>query len=307
MILVPAVAKFRFKVSGIEIEGNDEPGVDVQYPWENIPRRHHDKQIEINAFYIDKYPVTNREFKKFLDATNYRPKDDHNFLRDWKNGSLSGRLGKEAGDMGIAGRCPRLRGVGRQATAARVGMAIRGARNGRARLSMGQRPQVRSRAFVRGNVARDAAARRCRCASKRRQPVWRNGHDRKHLAMDRRVPGRTYTRRHCSRWRTLSSDCIEVVLPRDHVAPTSTGSTCSWRRRKIARERLDFDVSWIDEIAAEVIVHASNPTEDSHGRGSLRTGCIGLNGAHVFAKWTSRKAFDCGRVSSGGDDRRISG
>jgi formylglycine-generating enzyme required for sulfatase activity len=31
--------------------------------------------------------VTNAEFKKFIDATHYHTKDDHNFLRDWKNGA----------------------------------------------------------------------------------------------------------------------------------------------------------------------------------------------------------------------------
>jgi formylglycine-generating enzyme required for sulfatase activity len=31
--------------------------------------------------------VSNADFKKFVDATSYRPKDDHNFLRDWKNGT----------------------------------------------------------------------------------------------------------------------------------------------------------------------------------------------------------------------------
>jgi formylglycine-generating enzyme required for sulfatase activity len=36
---------------------------------------------------MDTYSVTNSDFKKFLDATNYHPKDDHNFLRDWKNGN----------------------------------------------------------------------------------------------------------------------------------------------------------------------------------------------------------------------------
>ncbi len=87
MVLVPATKRFWFKVSGIEIEGFDEPGVDVQYPWETIPRRHHDHQMPMAAFYIDKYPVTNQQFKKFLDATDYHPKDDHNFLRDWKNGT----------------------------------------------------------------------------------------------------------------------------------------------------------------------------------------------------------------------------
>ena len=43
--------------------------------------------MHVNSFYIDKYPVTNSEFKKFMDATTYRPKDDHNFLKDWKNGT----------------------------------------------------------------------------------------------------------------------------------------------------------------------------------------------------------------------------
>ncbi|HEX3600257.1 MAG TPA: SUMF1/EgtB/PvdO family nonheme iron enzyme, partial [Lacipirellulaceae bacterium] len=66
--------------------GFDEPGVDVQYSWESIPRRHHDKWIDLTAFYIDKFPVTNERFKKFLTATNYHPADNHNFLHDWKDG-----------------------------------------------------------------------------------------------------------------------------------------------------------------------------------------------------------------------------
>ena len=86
MVSVPA-GKFRFKVSGVEIEGGDGPGVDVQYPWEEISRRHHDKELDLAAFYIDKFPVTNAQFKRFLDASAYRPKDDHNFLKDWKDGT----------------------------------------------------------------------------------------------------------------------------------------------------------------------------------------------------------------------------
>jgi len=83
MVLVPG-GKYRFKVSGVEIEGGDGPGVDFQYPWEDLPRRHHDKEIDIQAFYIDKYPVTNTQFKQFLDASGYKPKDGHNFLRNWQ-------------------------------------------------------------------------------------------------------------------------------------------------------------------------------------------------------------------------------
>ncbi len=87
MIRVPA-AEFSFRVSGIEIEGFNDIGVDVQYPWEDSPRRFHDHPMEIKSFWIDKYPVTNTQFKRFLDATHYHPPDDLNFLRDWKDGKL---------------------------------------------------------------------------------------------------------------------------------------------------------------------------------------------------------------------------
>jgi formylglycine-generating enzyme required for sulfatase activity len=86
MVKVPE-ADFLFKVSGIEIEGFNDIGVDVQYPWEDSPRRFHEHPMHVTPFYIDKYPVTNAEFKKFIDSTHYHPKDDLNFLRDWKNGS----------------------------------------------------------------------------------------------------------------------------------------------------------------------------------------------------------------------------
>ena len=86
MIRIPE-GDFDFNVSGIEIEGGNDPGVDVQYPWENEPRRSHHHRLHIPAFYIDRTPVTNAEFKRFLDATRYHPADDHNFLRHWKNGT----------------------------------------------------------------------------------------------------------------------------------------------------------------------------------------------------------------------------
>jgi formylglycine-generating enzyme required for sulfatase activity len=85
MVPIPG-GTFEFRVSGIEIEGENDIGVDVQYPWEDAPRRHHLKTLEMKPFYIDKFPVTNAEFKRFLDAARYHPKDDHNFLRDWQNG-----------------------------------------------------------------------------------------------------------------------------------------------------------------------------------------------------------------------------
>jgi formylglycine-generating enzyme required for sulfatase activity len=86
MVLIPG-GPFNFVVSGIEIEGKDAVGVDVQYPWEDSPRRYHWHHMIIKPFYMDRYPVTNVKFKKFLDATGYHPRDDYNFLKDWKNGN----------------------------------------------------------------------------------------------------------------------------------------------------------------------------------------------------------------------------
>jgi iron(II)-dependent oxidoreductase len=80
-------ADFLFRVDGLEIEGSDDVGVDVQYPWEDTPRRFHDHRMQIKPFYIDKYPVTNAEFKRFIDGSHYHPQDDLNFLKDWKDGT----------------------------------------------------------------------------------------------------------------------------------------------------------------------------------------------------------------------------
>jgi formylglycine-generating enzyme required for sulfatase activity len=43
--------------------------------------------MQVRSFYIDRYPVTNADFKRFIGASGYHPADDHNFLRDWSNGS----------------------------------------------------------------------------------------------------------------------------------------------------------------------------------------------------------------------------
>ena len=90
MVLIPG-GPFDFSVRGTEIEGSASPGVDVQYPWEDSPRRFHERVMQVHPFFIDKFPVTNAQFKQFLDATRYAPSDSINFLRDWpKNGSKPG-------------------------------------------------------------------------------------------------------------------------------------------------------------------------------------------------------------------------
>jgi formylglycine-generating enzyme required for sulfatase activity len=86
MVRIPG-SEFIFKVRGTEIEGSVDPGVDVQYPWEDSPRRFHEHRMQVKPFFIDRSPVTNAQFKQFLDASHYTPRDAQNFLRDWKNGS----------------------------------------------------------------------------------------------------------------------------------------------------------------------------------------------------------------------------
>lgn len=86
MVTIPA-GEFDFRVTGIEIEGFLWQGVDVQYPWENSPRRSHQRHMQMRTFHIDRYPVTNAAFLAFIQATGYHPDDDHNFLRHWQSGS----------------------------------------------------------------------------------------------------------------------------------------------------------------------------------------------------------------------------
>jgi len=87
MVAIPE-GDFNFAVSGIEVEGGNEIGLDVQMPWEDSPRRDHLHRMHVKGFYFDRTPVTNAEFKKFLDAAHYHPKDDHDFLRDWQSGTF---------------------------------------------------------------------------------------------------------------------------------------------------------------------------------------------------------------------------
>lgn len=88
MVLIPADHHYLFATKGVMIEGDPLPeAVGVQYPWETHPSRAQQHEMDIKAFYIDKYPVTNRQFSAFLKATGYHPKDDHNFLKDWKDGN----------------------------------------------------------------------------------------------------------------------------------------------------------------------------------------------------------------------------
>lgn len=46
------------------------------------------QQYDIKAFWMDRTPVTNQQFKQFLQASGYQPVDTVNFLKHWKNGKI---------------------------------------------------------------------------------------------------------------------------------------------------------------------------------------------------------------------------
>jgi formylglycine-generating enzyme required for sulfatase activity len=54
-------------------------------PNEAIPYPEYDttRAVSVGKFFMDQYPVTNAQFKRFLDVTRYVPKDKTNFLKHW--------------------------------------------------------------------------------------------------------------------------------------------------------------------------------------------------------------------------------
>ena len=81
-VLVPR-ATFSFTAHGLEIEGADGWGVDMQFPWESSPRREHHRELTLGPFYMDRHPVTCANYSTFLGHTGYVPRSPHNWLKNW--------------------------------------------------------------------------------------------------------------------------------------------------------------------------------------------------------------------------------
>lgn len=80
---------FTFVTAGVEIEGGDDDrGVDVQFPWEDHPTRSHSHVMQLGPFHIDKFPVTAAKYSAYLKDSGYQPNDSYNWLKTWNGSSV---------------------------------------------------------------------------------------------------------------------------------------------------------------------------------------------------------------------------
>ncbi len=82
-VLVPQNTSWLFEVKGVEIEGDDNHGVDVQYPWDDHPHRDHSHTVSVGPFYMDTFPVTAQNYSDYLKATGFAPRDAYRWLLNW--------------------------------------------------------------------------------------------------------------------------------------------------------------------------------------------------------------------------------
>lgn len=45
-------------------------------------------KVTVHEFYMDRFPVTNSDYKKFIEDSHYQPKNKVNYLKNWVNGEI---------------------------------------------------------------------------------------------------------------------------------------------------------------------------------------------------------------------------
>lgn len=80
MVPIPA-GRFQFK--------STHGDAFIRYPDYNEGRWY-----EMKAFLMDKHPVTNEQYKQFLEATSYTPRNPRHFLKHWPDGKMPDSLAR---------------------------------------------------------------------------------------------------------------------------------------------------------------------------------------------------------------------
>eukprot|EP01047_Picozoa_sp_COSAG01_P011818 COSAG01_NODE_521_length_15963_cov_76.378530_10_plen_487_part_00 len=83
MVSVPSGINYSFQTNGVEIEGDATFGVDFQFPWETAPTQTHSHDLFVPPLWVDKYPVTNQQYFRYLNSTGWRPADTERWLTHW--------------------------------------------------------------------------------------------------------------------------------------------------------------------------------------------------------------------------------
>ena len=140
--------------------------------------------MQVKPFFIDKYPVTNAQFKQFLDATHYAPEDSINFLRDWKNGTYpEGWDNRPVTWVSLEDARAYAKWAGKRLPHEWEWQFAAQGTDGRT-YPWGNDWQP-ANVPAPDTGPHHARARSRRCASRRRQPLRRDGHGRQRVAVDR--------------------------------------------------------------------------------------------------------------------------
>jgi iron(II)-dependent oxidoreductase len=90
MVRVRGADNWWFNVSSVQIEPVHAwtpdwllLGAGVQFPWEHRPWNNHSVRLMVQDFFIDRYPITNIEFARFLQESRYSPQSLDRFLAHW--------------------------------------------------------------------------------------------------------------------------------------------------------------------------------------------------------------------------------
>jgi len=61
---------------------------DTPDPFISLPDHRDTLIMHMSAFFMDRYPVTNRQWQEFITASGYTPEDTANYLAHWTNGQI---------------------------------------------------------------------------------------------------------------------------------------------------------------------------------------------------------------------------
>ena len=205
-----------------------------------------------------------RSSRNFSMRRTITRKDDHNFLRDWKDGTYPAGWEKKP-----------VTWVSLEDARAYAAWAGKRLPHEWEWQYAAQGNDGRAYPWGNGPDSRRGAARSMETSRVMPPPDDVDAHPKgaspfgvmdmvgQHLAMDRRIPGRAHPRRNRPRRRPLSAHRLEVVLPHDHIARTARQIPADGAVERPLRRESAFAASWIGRV-----VEYMSPFENSAPGGS---------------------------------------